>query len=69
MTNEQIDYHLKAMSCTLPSNAELLAQLKFSKLERELEILNTRAAMIWSILCEIAKRLPEPKDPQNETRT
>ena len=64
MTNKEIDIRLRAMADAIPAQQ----QSGWNELDRmyaiqiELELLNMSAMTIFTMLGEIAKRLPEPKE-------
>lgn len=61
MTNEEIDFRLKAMSIAIPDHAKRLMSIETPEIARELELLNMSVMTIWVMLGEIAKRMPEVK--------
>lgn len=62
MTNKEIDARLKGLAKQIPDWEEHLRNVMGSpKVERELEIMNMSLMAIWTMLGEIAKRLPEPQ--------
>lgn len=66
MTNEEIDIRLKAMASAMTDHAKELMRIKTPEVARELELLNMSGMMIWTMLGEIAKRLPELKGKIDE---
>lgn len=67
MTNDEIDIRLKALALVIPKKAAMLTVDGVPGFERELELLNMNAMAIWSMLGEIAKRLPEPQPKGDPT--
>lgn len=71
MKNAEIDLRLKALSRLIPERAQTLYK-KFhdrgisdnsaEAIRVELELLNMGVMAIWTMLGEIAKRLPEGKE-------
>lgn len=61
MNNKEIDIRLKAMAEELHNHYE--RKIKYHpKLEVELELLNMQIMVVFAMLGEIAKRLPEAKE-------
>lgn len=62
MTNSEIDIRLRMMSDAIAERAKQLTRPVMApeaRVARELELLNMSAMMIYAMLGEIAKRLPE----------
>ena len=67
MTNDEIDIRLKRLSEALPNHAIKIGLIKkdipsIKKIAGELELLNMSMFAVWTMLGEIAKRLPEEND-------
>ena len=70
MNNAEIDARLRLLSQALPEHAQKLSELAKRRaasavdagdaIARELEILNMSMMAVFTMLGEIAKRLPEP---------
>lgn len=61
MTNKEIDSRLINMANAIPLHEKRLRNEEIPKLERELELMNMSLMVVWAMLGEIAKRLPESK--------
>lgn len=65
MTNDEIDLRLKLLAEEIPNQARLIGledgQIDDTrKIACELELFNMHMFAVWTMLAEIAKRLPEP---------
>lgn len=58
MTNAEIDTRLRALADAIPRRAKELGAYT-PAIDRELELMNMSLMAIWTMLGEIAKRLPE----------
>jgi hypothetical protein len=69
MTNEEIDIRLKALSKYLPEHFERqkdsITATSRTRVDVELELLNMTMTAVFTMLGEIAKRLPIPPDKKH----
>ena len=69
MDNKEIDTRLKLLADYISQHAQVVAvgETGIDKAAAELELMNMSLMGITAMLGEIAKRLPEPKEEEEES--